>query len=483
MVDKKVGISPPIEIVQFGEGKFIGTLVTDLFQQLNDTTEYNGSVVIVSLSPALNDVKPYRDYRPKYHIAYKGLVDGKPRQDEKEITCIEDYVNPYSDFTSFINLAKIETLKLVFTESIKVENLFANDEFQKVPTRSSIGKLVQFLHARFTHFKGDMTKGLHILSFQQIQNGQTIESSVTRCAKKWKLESLFLDWLDASCNFFDTFADRIISSEPPLNQGNKSKSSQKLTITVEPYFLWVIKGRELPKPLHRVNTLDIDFHLAEDLEHYIFRKERVFDGIKTIIAIIGLNMDKEDVDDVMQDDFLADFVKGALTQEISFTLKQRFHNLNQKTKSHPLNPKIVDGYNRQILSRLNNPLIKQNLSDIGKNSLEKFQNLVLPTLLEYHKKMGYYPLRLIYVFACLIVLYSKSDGHVEDNEKFINLIKNQKTVSIFNRLKTILENKNIWSSDLSKEPLLTEILYYALEQLSKHGVMRGFYFFYRNQVT
>ncbi|MCY4161880.1 MAG: hypothetical protein OXE77_08465 [Flavobacteriaceae bacterium] len=475
---------PPIKFVQFGEGLFNRTLAIDIIQQLNDETTYCGSLAIVSLSSQSKEIKSSPCYKPISHIHYQGIAHGKPIQKEKEITCIKDYIDPVSDFNSFISLAKIDTLKLVFTEYFNDDHLIPKGDFHKAPNQSSIGKLVQFLHARFFHFEGNFSKGLNILSITQTAPHQNFKGGIIRLIEQWNLEASFLDWINQSCTFYDSFADRILSSEPKRNIENGGLALKlKQSLTVEPYFLWAIKGKAFPRPIDLFHSLDNDFRLVEELDSFIFRKKRVFDGIKMVIAVLGTCMDKDHIADALDDDFLAGFIKGALTLEISSTLKHRFNNLDIKTKSHPLNPKLVDQYHRQVLSRLNNPFITQSLIPIRRNIFEKFQDLILPIILEYHQKMGYYPLRLIYVFACFVNLYSKSDPRLEDHQEFLDFVKNLRTIPNFEKVKAILGNKNIWGRDLSQEPLLTEILYYALEQRTKNGIKRGFYFFYRNQIA
>ncbi len=473
---------PPIEFVQFGEGLFNRTLAIDIIQQLNDTTAYCGSLAIVSLSPQSKNIKSSPCYKPISHINYQGIVHGKPIQKEKEITCIKDYVDPISDSNSFIRLAKIDTLKLVFTEYFNADYLISKDAFHKAPNQSSLGIFVQFLQARFFYFKGDFSKGLAILSIIQTVQHQNLKRGIVHLIRQWNLGASFLDWINTSCTFYDSFADRIISREPQRNIENRGLAL-KQSVTVEPYFLWAIRSKDFPKPINAFNSLDNDFRLVEELDSFIFRKERVFDGIKIVTAIIGKCMNKDNITDALDDDFLADFIKGALTLEIFSTLKHRFNHLDIKTKNDPLNPKLVDKYNRQVLSRLNNPFINQSLIPIRRNIFEKFQTIILPIILEYHKKMGYYPLRLIYVFACFVDLYSKWDNGFDDNQEFVDFLKDLHTIPTFERVKTILGNKNIWATDLSKQPLLTEILYYALEQLTKNGIKKGFYFFYRNQIA
>ncbi|MCY4562283.1 MAG: tagaturonate reductase [Flavobacteriaceae bacterium] len=477
----------PIKVVQFGEGNFLRSFVCDVLQRLNDINEFNGSIAIIQPIEK-GKVDLLAQQKGKYTLFLKGIINRKEIQEIRNISCVQEYINPYKNFEDFINLAKTQTLKIIVSNTTEKGIAFnTKDSSTDSPAGSFVGKLVQFLYTRFVHFNGDETKGLHILPCELIdENGLKLQGCITDCITHWGHENSFLKWVQNSCFFYNTLVDRIVpgypSSEPEKYHRLIGFKDQLITVS-EPYFLWVIEGNEGIKELIQSEKINLDIRFSNDLHYYRLRKIRFLNGIHTLLVPIGLYLKKTTVLQCMEDHFVFEFVKGAMVQEISMTLKHQYGDLKEKTKNHPINPKVIDRYIREVIDRLKNPFIEHNLTDIGLYSLEKFVFRVLPTILDYHKRMGLYPLRLIFGFACLLLMTINGEIDTKDNSGHLSFLRRQKSKPTFTMVKEILSNQEIWKRDLTKQPLLTEILYYAIVQLKKHGLIRGFYFYYRNQTA
>jgi tagaturonate reductase len=97
-------------------------------------------------------------------------------------------------------------------------------------------------------------------------------------------------------------------------------------------------------------------------------------------------------------------------------------------------------YAASVLERFSNPYIKHYWSSIVLNSVSKFKVRVLPSILEYIKRFGKTPDRLIFSFAKLIELY-KTDMTNDDPA----VTEFMRTHSV----KEILKNTALWDTDLS----------------------------------
>lgn len=496
MIDKNLKmitseLKAPIRVVQFGEGNFLRAFTGHLIQQLNESTNYNGSIAVIQPIEK-GSIEILNSQDGTYTIFLEGLENGKPIRIKKEITCIGEAINPYRDFDSFLKLAKVPSIELIISNTTEAGIFFdENDQFEFQPANSFPGKLTQFLLERYSHFNGHRDKGVICLPCELINdNGDELKKCVLSLIKSWNLESDFYNWVNSHCKFHNTLVDRIVAGYPTQNLNYYKEQidfEDKLMVVSEPFFQWIIESKNSLESTLPANPLDLHVEFKEDLSDYKLRKVRIINGIHTTMVPIGLLIGKLTVRECMNDTFLSGFLRQALTQEIGTTLKRRFISLKHQTKDHPLNPKVIDRYVRQVIDRFRNPYIEHRLEAISLNSISKFKVRVLPTILEYYNRMGLYPLHLVYGFACLLCFYGKKLGNrtytLQDEPSHIKFIQNQWSSPTFDMVKSILSNKILWSQDLSKQPLLVEIVCYAIEKILEHGVKNGFYFFYRNQVA
>ena len=134
----------------------------------------------------------------------------------------------------------------------------------------------------------------------------------------------------------------------------------------------------------------------------------------------------ETVKDCMDDEVMSKFVKDCVFEEIIPTLDLPKDELVQ--------------YANDVFERFNNPFIKHYCSAISLNSVSKFKVRVLPSLLEYIKRMGKMPEKLIFSLYNLIKFYKTEMP--QDDQAIIDFMHN-------NDFKAILANTEFWGEDLS----------------------------------
>lgn len=98
------------------------------------------------------------------------------------------------------------------------------------------------------------------------------------------------------------------------------------------------------------------------------------------------------------------------------------------------------GYADEVMERFANPYITHRLSAIALNSVSKFRVRVLPSILEYRRRYGKLPQRLVYAFARLIMLYRVAPP---DDER--GVVEFMRCAS----LEEILKNKQLFGEDLT----------------------------------
>jgi tagaturonate reductase len=108
---------------------------------------------------------------------------------------------------------------------------------------------------------------------------------------------------------------------------------------------------------------------------------------------------------------------------------------------------LID-YAENVLLRFENPFIRHKLADISLNSVSKFKVRVLPSILAYRDKFGYYPKKLMFSFRQLLLFYKTNIPN--DDPNLISFMKDHDT-------REILANESLWGMDLSH---LTEELQY-----------------------
>jgi tagaturonate reductase len=123
---------------------------------------------------------------------------------------------------------------------------------------------------------------------------------------------------------------------------------------------------------------------------------------------------------------MREYIEGCIFDEIIPTLDLPREELTKYAKS--------------VLVRFENPYIKHYLSSIALNSVSKFKVRVLPSILEYVRRFGKMPKRLIFSFARLIEFYKH--GEPNDAAEIIEIMKNLS-------IEQLLARRDLWGEDIS----------------------------------
>ncbi len=460
----------PIKIVQFGEGNFLRAFVDFAFHKLNTELDFNAGIAVVQpIEKGLIDVLNEQD--GQYALFSKGVVNGIEVQEKYVIDSIEYAVNPYVDFESFKKLAHEPELQFVISNTTEAGIAYNEDDAQEMaPPNSFPAKLTVFLYERFKHFKGNKDKGLTIIPCELINtNADALKKFILQYSEAWQLGPDFKNWVDRDCSFHNTLVDRIVPGYPKddiLSYTQQLDYEDKLIVTSEEFFLWVIEGDETLKKKLPFHKTGLDVKIVPNMQPYRTRKVRILNGAHTVMVPFSLMYGNSTVKETVDDKFTGKFVSDLIFDEIIPTLE--------------LDKEELEIFANAVLDRFRNPFIKHYLASIALNSISKFKVRVLPSLLQYQKNTGELPPRLVFAFACLLRFY-KGDWKekklpVNDDENVVSFIQNiwNSSSKIQAVVDAIIGEESFWDQNLTKVAGLSQSLTLAMEHIERNGIEEGF---------
>ena len=405
--------------IQFGEGGFLRGFADWMIQKINDTTDFEGNVVVVQpIREGLCDMLSAQD------CLYTHVIRGEEGVEKDVIDVISRCVKPYEDFDAYLALAEQKELRYVISNTTEAGIVFKDtDKVTDAPPASFPAKVTLLLKRRFELG----LPGFVFLPCELIdRNGDNLKRCVLQYAELWALGADFAAWVEKENVFCNTLVDRI-NTGYPKGEDMQLGYEDKMVNTSEYFHLWVIETEldleaELPFAKAGLNVIVT----RDALEKYRTRKVRILNGAHTSMVPFALLSGFDTVKSCMDDADMRAYVRRCVFEEIIPTLD--------------LPRAELEDYAENVLTRFANPYIKHFLSSIALNSVSKFKVRVLPSILEYKKRFGSYPKTLIFAFAKLIEFY-KTDMTNDDPE-----------VTAFMRthsVREILANKALWDADLS----------------------------------
>lgn len=458
----------PIKVVQFGEGNFLRAFVDYAFQRLNNELDFNAGIAMVQ--PLENGmVHMINDQDGLYTLFLNGIKKGEKIQEIDLITNVVAGINPYKNFSDYLDLAKEEELQFIISNTTEAGiEYIETDTPDMQPPVAFPARLTVLLHERFKHFKGDASKGLTIIPCELINhNADTLKEIILKYCDLWNLESAFKKWLSESCSFHNTLVDRIVPGYPKdeiQEYNSKLDYLDNLIVTAEPFFLWVIEGGEELKQKLPFHKTDLNVKIVDDMQPFRTLKVRILNGAHTAMVPFSILHGNETVKQTVDGDFTGKFVNNIIS-EINGTL------LMDKNE--------ILAYSEEVMDRFKNPFIKHLLSDIALNTISKFKVRVLPSLLQYYYDNQQLPTNLTFSFACLIQFYKGIwNGKalpVKDTTELVDQFKAAWALGDLELVvNEVLSNEEFWGEDLTKVNGLVQDLVFALSEIESNGIEQGY---------
>ncbi|SMC90112.1 tagaturonate reductase [Moheibacter sediminis] len=466
-LDKKL----PIKIVQFGGGNFLRAFSDYVVDKLNIEADFNAGIAHVKVTPSKGNFDVFEAQENLYTLFIRGVKKSKTIDEKRIISAIQKSINPYENYTDYLNLAKEEQLQFIFSNTTESGIVFdeLENKISSVPHKNFPAKLTSLLYERFKFFHGAEDKGLTIIPSELINdNATTLKSYILKYAELWNLDKHFTDWVEHCNSFHNTLVDRIVPGYP--KDGTEFYLEQLdyedgLIVVSEAFLLWVIEGnQELLKkiPFDKANE---NILIVNDLNPYRTSKVRILNGAHTAMVAFSILCGKETVKEAIDDEFTAKLINEAVFKEIIPVLDMPEDELKV--------------YAEDVFDRFRNPFLKHFLSSIALNSISKFKVRVLPTLVEYTKKKNQLPKNIVFALASLIRFYKcewqNKTLPVLDDESIIEEFKSIWNSYDYNQIAQLsLENKSFWDVDLTEIPELRNEVAKALELIDSLGIKEAY---------
>lgn len=459
----------PIKVLQFGEGNFLRAFVDYSFFKLNKELNFNAGIAVVQ--PLENGmVHMIEEQEGLFTLFLNGIKNGQKIQDIYLIDNIVKCINPYKEFQEFLDLAKLDSLEFVVSNTTEagIEYL-ETDTMDMKPPIAFPARLALFLYHRYKHFKGDLDKGLAIIPCELINNNaDTLKKIIMDYGKLWKLELDFNNWINNSCTFHNTLVDRIVPGYPKNeieDYNDKLDYHDDILVTAEPFFLWVIEGDDALKEKLPFHKTDLNVKIVKDMQPFRTLKVRILNGVHTAMVPLSILYGNKTVRETLEDEFTGNFINKILFNEINDSLE--------------MDSEEILSYSEEVLDRFRNPFIKHLLSDIALNSVSKFKVRVLPSIKQFYKKNNALPFNLVFGLASLIRFY-KGDWNgeklpVNDSTDITELFTEiWKKSSLEDVVSAVLANDHFWGENLSEVVGLHSATYSALKEIEENGVVEGY---------
>ncbi len=409
----------PERVIQFGEGGFLRGFVDWMLQKVNESSDFNGSVVVVQpIEQGMCDLLSAQN------CVYTHVIRGVEGVDKTVVDVISRCVKPYEDFASYLALAENPDFRFVVSNTTESGIVFSSeDKITDAPPKTFPAKVTLLLKRRFDLGLG----GFIFLPCELIdRNGDNLKRCILKYADLWELGDDFKNWVECENVFTNTLVDRINTGFPRGEDLGLGYEDNMLN-TSEFFHLWVIETEhdlesEIPFASAGLNVIVT----KDKLEMYRTRKVRILNGAHTSLVPYAMLEGFDTVKSCIDDERMCAHLRRCVFDEIIPTLDLPRDELL--------------AYANSVVERFGNPYIKHYLSAISLNSVSKFKVRVLPSILEYIKRYDKMPETLIFAFAKLIEFY-KTDMP-QDAPEVVAFMRDHSA-------REILANAELWGQDLS----------------------------------
>ena len=422
----------PEKVIQFGEGNFLRAFVDWIIWNMDQKTDFNGSVVVVQpIEKGMVDCLNGQDCL--YHVNLQGRENGKAVNTIERIDVISRALNPYTQNAAFLALADQPEMRFVISNTTEAGIAFdPSCKLDDAPASSYPGKLVQLLYRRYQTFNGDRTKGLIIFPCELIfLNGHVLKDCIYKYIELWKLGEDFKKWFEEACGVYATLVDRIVPGFPHKDIAEiqeKISYRDNMVVQAENFHLWVIEApRDVAKefPADKAG-LHVLFVPSE--EPYHKRKVTLLNGPHTVLSPVAFLSGVDIVRDACNHEIIGQYIHKVQFDELMQTL---------------------------------------DLPD-------------LPGLKIYLERKGELPKGLVFGLAAIITYYKggKRDDGVEivpnDDPKIMDLLKELWATGDTQKVTDgVLGAEFIWQENLNKIPGLNDMVKQDLDLINSVGMLEA----------
>lgn len=458
-------------VIQFGEGNFLRAFIDWQLDLLNEHTDLDAGVVVVR--PIDTDFPPSLSTQDGlYTTIIRGLNEqGDAVRQSRVIRSVNREINVYRQFDDYLALAHDANIRFVFSNTTEAGISFNDgDRLQDAPPQSYPAKLTRLLYERFCHFDGAADKGWVLIPCELIDyNGDALREMVLRYADLWALPAEFVHWLNDSNTFCSTLVDRIVTGYPRDEvQALQTELGYQDTFldTAEYFYLFVIQGPAWLAQALRLDKLNLNIRIVDDIKPYKERKVAILNGAHTALVPVAWLAGLDTVGAAMNDAQISAFVAKTIAEEIVPVLDLPHDELISFAEA--------------VQGRFRNPFIQHQLLSIALNGMTKFRTRILPQLLAYRQQHGKLPARLTFALAALIAFYrGERNGEsypLQDDKSWLDRYQTlwsgvtAGTTPLGELVETVLSDTGHWQQDLLQVPGLAKQVEQQLQAILDRGM-------------
>ncbi|NJB84985.1 tagaturonate reductase [Lewinella marina] len=457
---------PPERVLQFGGGNFLRGFADWIIQVYNDTRDADLGVLVANNS----DRRIYSEWQQQdglFHVLTRGIRQGKTVDEVDLITNVSRVISMDADWSGFLASAEQPDFRYIISNTTEAGIRFSeNDRLDSGVPDEFPAKLTAWLYRRFTHFAGVESRGCIVFPLELIvDNGSVLRDLVVKYARHWSLPEAFVAWVQQHCTFCNTLVDRIV---PGVGEAEQATTWERLgfrdvAVTQgEPYHLLAIEAPAAVRQELPLDQIGLNIIYTDNLTPYRRSKVAILNGAHTSMVPVGYLSGKETVRETLEDETTGAFVRELLFEEVIPILRL---------------PEVdLERFADDVLDRFRNPFIHHRLLSISLNSVSKFRERVLTSLLAYLEQRGTPPPRMTLAFAALIRFYrGKRAGQpipLKDDDWAIDFLQRAwaECNSLDELTGRVLGWKRAWGRDLSDLPGLAEELSLALDRIEREGM-------------
>ena len=458
----------PEKVIQFGEGNFLRAFVDWIIFNMNEKTDFNGSVVVVQpIERGMIDMLNGQDCL--YHVNLQGLDNGEPVNSLTKIDVISRALNAYTQNEEFMHLAEQPEIRFVISNTTEAGIAFdPSCKLTDKPASSYPGKLTQLLYHRYEYFKGDMTNGLIVFPCELIfLNGHKLKECILQYIELWNLGEDFKNWFLNACGVYATLVDRIVPGFPRKEIDDikaKLGYDDNMVVQGEFFHLWVIEApaeiaNEFPADKAGLNVLFVPSE-----EPYHERKVTLLNGPHTVLSPVAYLSGVNIVRDACQHPVIGKYINKVMYEELMETLNLPKEELQK--------------FAGDVLERFVNPFVDHQVTSIMLNSFPKYETRDLPGLKTYLQRKGELPKGLVLGLAAIITYYKggvREDGAEivpNDAPEIMALLKELWATGDTRKVaEGVLAEESIWKSNLNEIPGLTDLVVKYLDSIQAVGML------------
>lgn len=472
----------PERIIQFGEGNFLRAFVDWIVKNMNETTDFNASVVIIQGTPQDFAMKLLSSQDYMYHVNLQGRLDGEIVNSFKRIDVISRGLAPWGQFDAYLGLADQPEMRFVISNTTEAGIVFDPAcKLSDAPASSYPGKLTQLLYRRYKTFNGDPRRGFIIMPCELIfENGHHLKDCIIKYIDLWKEElgadyEGFKEWFLKYNYVCATLVDRIVPGFPRKDIAEiQEKLGYKDNVVVqgEAFHLWVIERpdnmsieelrAEFPADKGGLNVIICDSEAP-----YHERKVTLLNGPHTVLSPVSYLSGVDIVRDACNHPVIGKYIHKVQFDELMQTLNLPMDELQK--------------YGESVLERFNNPYVDHQVTSIMLNSFPKYQTRDLPGVKTYLERKGELPKGLVLGLAAIITYYKggkRADGAdivPKDDQKIMDLLTELWATGDTRKVAegVLAADELIWKEhgDLNKIPGMTDMVTDFLNQIQEKGML------------